>query len=178
MTDTTTIFGMTTATYTVIHVLISLIGIASGIVVMYGMLTGKRLDRWTALFLTTTILTSVTGFGFPFDHLLPSHKVGIISLVALAIAIVARYALHLTGAWRRTYVISTALALYLNVFVLVVQSFEKVPALKALAPTQKEPPFLVAQLVVLALFVVLTIFAAKRFRGEPVVVARSAGKAA
>src|SRR5204863_5261045 len=91
------VFGMSLQTYTLIHVLISLIGIASGIVVMYGLLTGKRLDRWTALFLTTTVLTSVTGFGFPFDQLLPSHKVGIISLVALAIAIVARYTLHLTG---------------------------------------------------------------------------------
>src|SRR6266480_1652232 len=122
------IFGMAASTFTLVHVMISLVGIVSGFVVVFGLLTGKRLDRWTALFLTTTVLTSVTGFGFPFDQLLPSHKVGIISLVALAIAIVARYALHLTGAWRRTYVISAALALYLNVFVLVVQSFEKAPA--------------------------------------------------
>ena len=154
------ILGMTTATYTLIHVLISLVGIGTGFVVMYGLLGWKAFDRWTALFLTTTVLTSVTGFGFPFDHLTPANKVGIISLVVLAIAIVARYALHLAGAWRRTYVISAAIALYLNTFVLVVQSFEKVPALKAMAPTQKEPPFLVAQLAVLALFVVLTIFAA------------------
>jgi magnesium-transporting ATPase (P-type) len=98
---------------------------------------------------------------------LPSHKVGIISLVMLAVAIPARYVFHLTGAWRRTYVISAAVALYLNVFVAVVQGFEKVPALKALAPTQKEPPFLVAQLVVLALFVGLTVLAAKRFHVEP-----------
>src|SRR6266545_8171934 len=122
------IWGLTTSTFTTVHVVLSLVGIGSGLVVLFGLLAGKRLHPWTALFLATTILTSVTGFGFPFDHLLPSHKVGIISLVALAIAIVARYALHLTGAWRRTYVISTALALYLNVFVLVVQSFEKVPA--------------------------------------------------
>src|SRR3989442_1473824 len=167
------IFGMTTATYTLIHVLISLVGIGSGFVVMYGLLGGKPLDRWTAVFLTTTVLTSVTGFGFPLDHLSPAHKVGIISLVVLTIAIVARYVFHLAGAWRRTYVISAALALYLNVFVLVVQAFEKVPALKAMAPTQKEPPFLVAQLAVLALFVVLTIFAAKRFRSDPVLAARS-----
>ncbi len=161
------ILGMTTATYTLIHVLISLVGIGSGFVVMYGLLGGKPFDRWTATFLTTTVLTSVTGFGFPFDHITPANKVGIISLVVLGIAIVARYALHLAGAWRRTYVISAAIALYLNTFVLVVQSFEKVPALKAMAPTQKEPPFLVAQLAVLALFVVLTIFAAKRFRSDP-----------
>jgi hypothetical protein len=172
------VFGMSLQTYTLIHVLISLAGIGSGFVVMYGLLAGKRLDRWTAVFLTSTVLTSMTGFGFPFDHLLPSHKVGIMSLVVLAIAIVARYALHLAGAWRRTYVVCAALALYLNVLVLVVQAFEKVPALKALAPTQKEPPFVVAQLVVLALFVALTIFAVKRFRNEPVAAARPADKAA
>jgi voltage-gated potassium channel Kch len=161
------VFGMSLQTYTLIHVIISLIGIGSGLVVMYGMLTGKRLDGWTAVFLTTTVLTSVTGFGFPFKGVTPAINVGIISLVVLAIAIVARYKRHLAGAWRKTYVISVALALYLNVFVLVVQSFEKVPALKAAAPTQKEPPFLVAQLAVLALFIVLTVFAAKRFRAEP-----------
>ena len=172
------VFGMSLQTYTLIHVLISLVGIGSGFVVMYGLLGGKRFDRWTAVFLTTTVLTSLTGFGFPFDHVTPAIKLGIISLVVLAIAIVARYALHMAGAWRPTYIISASLALYLNVFVLVVQSFERVPALKALAPTQKEPPFAVAQLAVLALFVVLTVLVVKRFRGEPVPVARSAGKAA
>jgi hypothetical protein len=161
------IFGMTTATYTFVHVLISLAGIGSGFIVLYGLLVGKRLDGWTALFLATTVATSVTGFGFPFDHLLPSHIVGIISLVALAVAIVARYALHMAGAWRRTYVISSVIALYLNVFVLVVQCFEKVSTLKALAPTQKEPSFVVTQVVVMALFVVFAIFAAKRFREGP-----------
>ncbi len=160
------ILGMSTATYTFIHVLISLIGIASGLIVMYGFLTGKRLDSLTALFLTTTVLTSVTGFGFPFEHLLPSHKVGIISLIVLAIAITARYVFHLAGSWRWIYVVTAAMALYLNVFVLIVQSFEKVPALKALAPTQSEPPFLVAQVIVLVIFVVLTILAVKRFRIE------------
>src|SRR5438876_11981395 len=109
------IFGMTTATYTLIHVLISLVGIGSGFVVMYGLLGGKRLDRWTAVFLTSTVLTSVTGFGFPFDHITPAIKLGILSLVVLTIAIVARYAFHLAGAWRRTYVISAAIALYFNV---------------------------------------------------------------
>ncbi|SRR5712692_2661848 len=162
------ILGMTTATYTLVHVVISLVGIVTGFVVLYGLLTGKRLDRWTALFLATTVATSVTGFGFPFDHLLPSHKVSIISLVVLAVAILARYALHLAGAWRCIYVVGAAVALYLNVFVLIVQAFEKVPVLKALAPTQSEPPFLVTQLVVLVIFVVLGIFAVKRFRDQPV----------
>src|SRR5713101_2809872 len=129
------ILGMSTATYTLLHVLISLVGIVSGLIVMYGFLTGKRLDGLTAVFLTTTVLTSVTGFGFPFEHLLPSHKVGIISLVILAVAILARYGLHLAGAWRWIYAVCATMALYLNVFVLVVQSFEKVPALKAMAPT-------------------------------------------
>src|SRR6266478_6758607 len=132
------ILGMSTATYTFLHVLISLVGIVSGLIVMYGFLTGKRLEGLTAVFLTTTVLTSVTGFGFPFEHLLPSHKVGIISLVLLAVAILARYGLHLAGAWRWIYAVCATMALYLNVFVLVVQSFEKVPALKAMAPTQSE----------------------------------------
>jgi uncharacterized membrane protein SirB2 len=162
------ILGMTTSTFTLLHVVISLIGIGSGFVVMYGLLHGKRFDGWTALFLATTVATSVTGFGFPFEHLLPSHKVGIISLVVLAVAVLARYAFHLAGAWRWIYVISAVVALYLNVFVAVVQAFEKVPALKALAPTQKEPPFLVAQLLVLAIFIMLGIFAVKRFRNGPV----------
>jgi hypothetical protein len=161
------ILGMSAAVYTKLHVMISLVGILSGLIVMYGLLKGKRMNAWTGLFLATTILTSLTGFGFPFERLLPSHIVGIISLAALAVAILARYALHLAGAWRQTYVISAAIALYLNVFVLVVQSFEKVPALRALAPTQKEAPFVVTQLVVMALFVVLTILAAKRFREVP-----------
>jgi hypothetical protein len=162
------IWGMSTATFTSVHVLISLIGIGSGLVVMWGFLIGKRLDGITAIFLATTVLTSVTGFGFPFDHLLPSHKVGIVSLVVLAIAIPARYVFHLAGSWRRIYVITATVALYLNVFVLVAQLFMKVPSLKALAPTGSEPPFLAAQLSVLVLFVVLAVFAAKNFRGEPV----------
>ena len=165
------ILGMSTATYTLLHVIISLIGIGSGLLVMFGLLTARRFDGATALFLFTTVLTSVTGFGFPFDHLLPSHVVGIISLIALAIAILARYAFHLAGGWRATYVVSAALALYLNVFVLLVQLFEKVPALRALAPTQKEPPFLVAQLVLLGIFAGLTTVATKKFRIEPVHVA-------
>jgi hypothetical protein len=161
------ILGMSTATYTFLHVLISLIGIGSGLIVMYGFLAGRQLNGITAIFLVTTVLTSVTGFGFPFDHLLPSHIVGIISLVALAVAIPARYLFHFVSAWRWIYVVTAAIALYLNVFVLTVQVFEKVPALKALAPTQKEPPFLVVQLLVMAVFVALTIVAAKRFHPRP-----------
>lgn len=152
--------------YTLIHVVISLVGIFSGLVVLFAMLAGKRLDGWTGLFLATTVATSVTGFGFPFHRLLPSHVVGIISLVVLAVVIYALYVRHLAGAWRKTYVIGAVLALYLNVFVAVVQAFLKVPALHALAPTQSEPPFKLTQLAVLALFVVLAILAAMRFRED------------
>jgi hypothetical protein len=161
------ILGMSTTNYTFLHVLISLIGIGSGLVLMFGFITGKRLDNLTAVFLTTTVLTSVTGFGFPFDHLLPSHILGIISLVVLAIAIPARYVFNLADSLRWIYVVGASMALYLNVFVLIAQLFMKVPALKALAPTQSEPPFLVAQLLVLLVFVGLTILAAKRFHLQP-----------
>ncbi|HEY1465390.1 MAG TPA: hypothetical protein VGF44_18390 [Terriglobales bacterium] len=160
------ILGMTLTTYTVIHVIISLIGILSGLVVMFGLFAAKHLNGWTALFLTTTVLTSVTGFGFPFTHVTPGIKLGILSLIALTVAILARYAFHLAGAWRKTYVITAMISLYFNMFVLVVQSFEKVPALHALAPTQKEAPFAVAQLVLLVLFIIFTIIAAKKFGHE------------
>jgi len=160
------VWGMTLATFTAVHVVLSLVAIGAGFVVMTGLLGGRDRGGWTALFLVTTVATSVTGFGFPVDHLLPSHVVGIVSLVVLAVAILARYGLGLRGAWRPVYVVGAALALYLNVFVGVVQAFLKVSALHALAPQQTEPPFLVAQLVVLALFIVLTVLAAKRFRHE------------
>lgn len=156
------VLGMNLETFTLIHVLISLVGIASGLIVLYGFLTNRRLDAWTAVFLLTTALTSLTGFLFPFTAVTPAIKLGILSLVVLAIAIVTRYLVQLT--WRKTYVIAACIALYFNVFVLVVQSFEKVPSLKAIAPTQKEPPFAIAQITVLLLFVVLTTFAVKRFR--------------
>lgn len=159
------ILGMSTETYTLIHVIISLIGIGSGLVVVFGLLGSKRLDGWTALFLVTTVATSVTGFFFPFHKFTPAIGVGIISLVLLALAILARYVFHLAGGWRRTYVITAVIALYFNVFVLIVQSFQKSPALRKLAPTQSEPPFLIAQVVVLVLFVVIGIRAAKGFRG-------------
>jgi hypothetical protein len=156
--------GLSLEAFTILHVVISLIGIASGLVVVFGLLGGRRLDGLTAVFLTTTVLTSVTGFMFPFEKVTPGIKLGIISLVVLAITIAARYAFHLAGAWRAIYAAGATLALYLNVFVLVVQSFEKVPALKELAPTQSEAPFLVTQLAVLVAFLVLGTFATIRFR--------------
>jgi uncharacterized membrane protein SirB2 len=165
------ILGMSTSTFTLVHVLLSLAGIGTGFLVVYGLIAGKRLDGWTAIFLATTILTSLTGFLFPVEHLLPSHVFGILSLVVLAVAILARYAFHLARAWRWIYVVCAVSALYLNAFVAVVQSFLKVPALKALAPTQKEAPFLVAQLSVMALFIVLGILAVRKFHVERVVTA-------
>ncbi|HEV3024158.1 MAG TPA: hypothetical protein VGX76_16895 [Pirellulales bacterium] len=159
-------FGLTILTF--VHVLMSLVGIAAGLAVAYGFLRAKRLDVWTAAFLTTTVLTSVIGFFFPFERFLPSHALGILSLVVLAVAIVARHAARLAGPWRAAYVVSSVIALYFNVFVLVVQLFQKVPALGALAPTQSEPPFVVSQVVVLALFVALAIGGSIRFRGESI----------
>jgi hypothetical protein len=151
-------------TYTLVHVLISLVGIASGAAVMLGLLAGKRFETTTAIFLATTVLTSVTGYGFPFNQVLPSHIVGAISLVVLAVAIYARYARHLAGGWRTAYVVSAVAALYFNCFVLVVQGFRRVPALHALAPTESEPPFAVVQLVVLVLFLALGYTTLRRFR--------------
>ncbi len=160
--------GLSLSTFTTVHVIISLVGIGSGLIVIFGMLSAKRLNGWTALFLLTTVLTSVTGFEFPLTHITPGHKVGVISLVVLAVALLARYSFHMLGKWRWIYVVTAIIAEYLNVFVLVVQAFEKVPALRAMAPTQSEPPFLVAQLVVMALFIVLTIFAVKKFHPDAV----------
>ena len=150
--------------FTKLHVVISLIGIVSGLVVMFGLISSRKLNGWTALFLTSTALTSVTGLFFPFKGVTPGIVLAIISLLVLAVAIVARYARHLSGAWRWIYVVTAMISLYLNVFVLVAQLFQKVTALKALAPTQSEPPFAITQLVVLAMFVLLTILAAIRFR--------------
>jgi hypothetical protein len=157
--------------YTLIHVLISLAGILSGFVVVCGLLGGKRLDGWTAFFLRTTVATSVTGFCFPVEHFMPSHAVGILSLLVLAAAIYARYPRRLAGGWRKAYVVSAVVALYFNVFVLIVQLFSKVPALKALAPTQTEAPFKFTQLVVLVLFLAIGAAAAIRLRAEPAVAA-------
>jgi hypothetical protein len=156
--------GLSLETFIVVHVIISLAGIASGLVVLHGMLKGEPRGQWTMLFLTFTILTSVSGFGFPFAKLLPSHITGIVSLVVLAIALFALYAFRLDGMWRWIYVVASMTALYLNVFVLIVQAFQKVPALNALAPNGSEPPFVIVQAVVLLIFVALTVLAAKRFR--------------
>jgi hypothetical protein len=152
-------------TLTLIHVVISLIGILSGFVIVFGMMAARRLDGWNALFLIATVLTSVTGFVFfPFHEVTPGIILGILSLIALGIALFARYTRQLTGGWRRTYAIAAVIALYFNVFVLIAQLFKKVPALHELAPTQKEPPFLVAQITCMVVFVVLGIFSVRGFR--------------
>ena len=157
------VLGMSLAAFTQLHVILSLIGIGTGIVVLFGMLGGKRLPGWTALFLATTVLTSATGFLFPFQQLLPSHIVGIISLVALAIALFALYVRRLGGSWRWIYIATAVFSLYLNCFVGVVQAFLKQPFLKPLAPTQTEPPFVIAQAIVLLIFVVLGFLAVRAF---------------
>jgi hypothetical protein len=156
--------GMTLETFTRVHVVISLIGVVSGLAVVFGMVAGRLRDGWTTLFLLSTALTSLTGFGFPFDHLLPSHKVGIVSLVVLAIVIVAGSRAHRGGYWRWIYPIGCVIALYLNVFVLIVQAFQKIPTLAAMAPTQSEPPFQLVQLVVFGIFGWLAVAAVRRFR--------------
>ena len=158
-------------TFTLIHVVLSLVGIVAGLVVVGGLMAGVRFDGWTGVYFLTNVLTNVTGFGFPFGTLLPSHIVGGVSLIVLAIAIAARYGKHLAGAWRWVFVVTTVSALYLNVFVLIVQLFQKTPALIALAPTQKSPAFVVTHLIVLALFVVLGRAAVRGFRAERTTVA-------
>jgi hypothetical protein len=158
--------GMSLTTLTMVHVIISLIAIVAGVVVMFGMLGSKPQAGLTAIFLLFTILTSATGFLFPFTELLPSHMIGILSLLLLAIACVALYAMKLSGPWRRIYVLTALLSLYFNVFVLVIQSFLKVPALTALAPGNPPsgPIFAVAQGMVLVFFVIMIIGVWRRFR--------------
>ena len=160
------VLGLSLANFTMVHVIISLIGIVSGIIVMFGMLGSNRMPGLTAIFLLSTILTSATGFGFPFTQLLPSHMIGILSLVLLAIACIALYAMRLTGPWRWIYVTTALASLYLNVFVGVIQAFLKIPALHALAPSvpPSEPPFAVIQGLVLLFFVIVIIGAWRRFR--------------
>jgi len=160
------ILGMSLSAFTTLHVIISLVAIVSGIVVMFGLLGSKRMPGMTAIFLLFTILTSATGFLFPFTQLLPSHMVGILSLVLLAIACIALYVMKLSGAWRPIYVVTAMTSLYLNIFVLVTQAFLKVPALHALAPSvpPSEPPFAVIQGIVLVFFVIVIIGASRRFR--------------
>ena len=160
------ILGMSTSAFTLFHVALSLVGIVAGVVVAAAMLGSKTANGWTALFLATTVLTSVTGFLFPSDKVLPSQIVGVISLLVLIIAIAALYGYRLARSWRWIYVVSALVALYLNVFVLVAQAFLKVAVLNALAPTQSDPGFIIAQLIVMAIFVVLGIRTVKRFHPE------------
>jgi hypothetical protein len=168
------VFGMSLATYTLIHVIISLLGIGSGLIVLFGMLGGKRMDGMTSIFLVTTVLTSLTGFGFPFEHVTPGIILGILSLIVLAIAIPARYSFRMAGKWRSIYVVTAVIALYFNCFVLIAQSFLKIPALHALAPKGNEPPFAIAQGILLVLFIVLGVLAARKFHPSPIGVARAA----
>jgi hypothetical protein len=163
------ILGLSLSTFTLVHVVISLIGIAAGFVMMFGMLGSNRMPGWTALFLATTILTSATGFLIPpllTDKLLPSHIIGILSLVLLAIACFALYGQKLSGAWRWVYVLTALISLYLNVFVLVIQSFLKIGPLHALAPGEPPsgPVFAIVQGIVLVFFVIMIIGAIRRFR--------------
>src|SRR6476660_1572605 len=160
------VLGMSLATFTLLHVIISLIAIAAGLVVMFGMLGSRPQPGLTAIFLLFTILTSVTGFLFPFTQLLPSHMIGILSLVLLAIACVALYVMKLSGPWRWIYVLTALISLYLNVFVLVIQSFLKIPVLSAVAPGNPPagPVFAVVQGIVLLFFVLVIIGAWRRFK--------------
>jgi hypothetical protein len=160
-------WGIPTEAFVQIHVGLSLIGIVSGLVVLYGLLAGKRLAGWAALFLATTILTGATGFPLPPFGWDAARVVGVILLVLTGAAVIALYLFHLAGAWRAIYVVAAVASLYLNCFVGVVQTFQKVPALNALAPTQSEPPFLIAQVAVLLAFVVLGVVAVVRPRARP-----------
>ncbi len=162
------ILGLSTSAFTKLHVIISLVGIFSGLVVLLGLCNGRRLPGWTATFLLTTIATSVTGFFFHSASFGPPHIIGALSLVILAIALLALYGKHLSGAWRWIYIVTAILALYFNAFVGVVQAFQKVAFLRALAPTQKEPPFLIAQLLVLAFFVITAVISLKSFPARTV----------
>ncbi len=163
------ILGMSLSTFTTVHVIISLIAIVSGIIVMFGLLGSNGMPGLTAIFLLFTILTSATGFLFPFTQLLPSHMIGILSLVLLAIACIALYGMKLSGVWRWIYVLTAMISLYLNVFVLVIQSFLKIPALHALAPSvpPAEPPFAIAQGIVLVFFIIVITGVIRRYRPTP-----------
>jgi hypothetical protein len=158
------ILGMSIQAFTILHVVISLIAIASGIVVVIGMFASRSQPGWTALFWLTTVLTTMTGFLFPITKFTPALGTGIVATVVFVIAIFALYAKHLVGAWRWIYVVTAVTSLYLNVFVLIVQSFQKIPALQPLAPTQSEPPFLITQTAALVVFVLFGVLAVVKFR--------------
>jgi hypothetical protein len=171
------IIGLSIHNFTILHVAITLVAIASGLIVLFGMLGSHRLPGWTVIFLLTTIMTSVTGFMFPIHGFTPALGVGVVSLLVLAIALLALYGRHLAGAWRWIYVATAITALWFNVFVLIAQSFQKFPDLNALAPTQSEPPFLIAQIAAMAAFIVLGIAAALRFHPVAGISAIDAGGA-
>lgn len=157
------ILGLSFEAFTKLHAIISLIGIISGLIVVWGMLGNRKLAGWTAIFLAFTVLTSVTGFPIPPFGIDPPRVIGIVSLVLLAGAILGYYVFHLQGAWRRIYVVTAVISLYLNVFVFVIQAFQKLAFLQPFAPTQSEPPFVVAQVLVLALFAGLGFLSVRRF---------------
>jgi hypothetical protein len=168
------IIGMSVETFTLLHVVITLIAIASSFIVMFGMLGSKRLPGWTAICLLFTVLTSVTGFMFPIHGFTPALAVGVISLIFLALALYGLYAKHLAGAWRWIYVVTAVAAFWFNFFVLITQSFLKLkflnPAAPQLAPDFAAPTstyFAVAQGVALLFFVVVSLLAAKRFHPAP-----------
>ena len=158
------VLGLSFETFTQLHVIISIIGIISGLVVLWGMLGNRKLAGWTAIFLAFTVLTSITGFPLPPFGIDPPRVIGIISLVLLAGAIMGSYVFHFQGVWRRIYVVTAVVSLYLNVFVFVIQAFQKLAFLQPLAPTQSEPPFVVVQALILVLFAGLGFLSAKRFR--------------
>lgn len=160
------VLGMSISTFTTVHVVLSLVGIAAGLVWLLGLVRSQHLGRWTALFLATTVLTSVTGFMFPFEKVLPSHVFGVVSLALLAVTLPALYAFQLSGRWRWLYVVTGMIALYLNCVVAIVQAFLKIAPLRALAPTQTEAPFLAAQALLLVAFVALGFRALKRFHPD------------
>ncbi len=157
------IFGMSTAAFTTLHVIISLIAIAAGVVVFAGMIRQRSMQAMTWIFLVMTALTSITGFMFPNSHITPGIVLGVLSMIVLVLAALALYAKHLSSGWRKTYIITASMALYFNCFVLVVQSFEKIPALHALAPKGNELPFAIAQGILLVAFIWLTVATVKRF---------------
>lgn len=168
------ILGLSITMYTLLHVVLSLVGIVAGLVVAGGLVAGTRHERWAAVFLVTTVAANVSGFGFPFVHFLPSHAVGLISLVVLVAVIVAHYGKHFAGRWRTTYAVGVVLATYFNTFVLVVQLFKRIPVLFVVAPTQTtEPPFALTQVIVLAFFIWLGVATVKGFRFAPASPTRS-----
>ncbi|MGD0627920.1 MAG: hypothetical protein ABR987_01130 [Terracidiphilus sp.] len=157
------ILGLSLVQFTYLHVFLSLVGLGAGIFIVYGLLTSRRLSILTSLFLVTTVATSLTGFLYPFNGITPGIILGILSMIVLVLAIVALYVKKLAGPWRGTYVVTVMLAYYFNFFVLVAQSFAKVPALHSIAPTQASPGFGFTQAAILVIFILLTIRAFKKF---------------